>query len=284
MAHLHTSLVTRFAPSPTGHLHLGHAWSAILAHDLAREANGQFVLRIEDLDQGRCRAEFAAGIAEDLRWLGLDWDGDFLFQSARGAAYAAALDRLRNLGLAYVCTCTRADIAASAPQGPMGPIYPGTCRDMGYAADPATPHCWRLDMAKAAALAGPLTWHDAHHGTVEAIPETQGDIVIARKHAAASYHLAVVIDDAAQGVSDVVRGQDLFVATHVQRLLQALLGLPSPRYHHHALMLDDGGERLAKRRGSASLADLRAAGMDGPALAEALRQRRFPIGFTIAPR
>ena len=284
MGRLVSRIVTRFAPSPTGLLHLGHAWSAILAHDLARAAGGRFVLRIEDLDQGRCRAEFVAGIAEDLRWLGLDWDGGILFQSARGEAYAAALDQLRNLGLAYVCHCTRAEIAASAPQGPMGPVYPGTCRDMGHAAHPDTPHCWRLDMAKATAVAGPLTWHDARVGQVEAIPQSQGDIVIARKHAAASYHLAVVIDDAAQGISDVVRGQDLFVATHVQRLLQALLGLAVPRYHHHALILGEDGERLAKRRGSTSLADLRAEGVEGAALAEALRQRRFPVGFAIASR
>ena len=284
MGRIVTRIVTRFAPSPTGLLHLGHAWSAILAHDLARAADGRFVLRIEDLDQGRCRAEFVAGIAEDLRWLGLDWDGDILFQSARGEAYAAALDQLRNLGLAYVCHCTRAEIAASAPQGPMGPVYPGTCRDMGHAAHPDTPHCWRLDMAKAIAVAGPLTWHDARKGKVEAIPQSQGDIVIARKHAAASYHLAVVIDDAAQGITDIVRGQDLFAATDVQRLLQALLGLAVPRYHHHALILGEDGQRLAKRRGSPSLADLRADGVDGAALADGLRQRRFPVGFAIAPR
>ena len=278
------SIVTRFAPSPTGLLHLGHAWSAILAHDLARAAGGRFVLRIEDLDQGRCRAEFVEGIAEDLRWLGLDWDGGILFQAARGEDYAAALDQVRNLGLAYVCHCTRAEIAASAPQGPMGPIYSGACRELAHVANPDTPHCWRLDMAKAAAVAGALHWHDSHHGRIEAIPQGQGDIVIARKHAAASYHLAVVIDDAAQRVTDVVRGKDLFVATHVQRLLQALLGLPSPRYHHHALIRGEDGQRLAKRRGSPSLADLRADGVDGAVLADGLRQRRFPVGFAIAPR
>lgn len=251
---------------------MGHAWSAVLAHDLARNSpGGRFLLRIEDIDEQRCRSAFVEGILADLCWLGLAWDGEIMFQSARGEAYAAALSRLRALGLTYICTCTRAEIAASAPQGEVAPLYQGTCRDLGRAPDPQIPHCWRIDMAKAASLAGPLDWHDLRAGRQIADPQAQGDIVIARKHAAASYHVAVVVDDAAQGITDIVRGDDLFAATDVQRLLQALLGLPVPRYHHHALVLGEDGKRLAKRRGSPSLANLRAGGMDGAALAQRLR-------------
>lgn len=277
------NVVTRFAPSPTGLLHLGHGYSAILAHDAAKDAGGCFLLRIEDIDQGRCRPAFVDAVFEDLRWLGLEWDGEVLFQSARSDAYAAALDRLRDMGLAYVCTCTRAEIAASAPHGAAGPVYPGTCRHLGRAPDRATPHCWRLDMAKAVALTGQLTWHDDVAGTLRASPELQGDIVIARKDAAASYHLAATVDDADQGVTLVVRGQDLFEATHIHRLLQALLGLPTPEYRHHPLMVGADGERLAKRKGSVALADLRAEGMDGVVLAEKLRGGSFPVGFALGP-
>jgi glutamyl-Q tRNA(Asp) synthetase len=276
------NLVTRFAPSPTGRLHLGHGYSALLAHDTARRACGRFLLRIEDIDQGRCRAAYVEGIFEDLRWLGLEWGGEILFQSKRGAAYADALDRLRGMGLTYVCTCTRAEIAASAPHGPAGPVYPGTCRDAGKVPDPAIPHCWRLDLAKAVAVAGPLTWHDQIAGPVRAVSEAQGDIVIARKDAAASYHLAAAVDDAAQGITLVVRGMDLWAATHIHRLLQALLDLPTPEYRHHALIVGADGERLAKRKGSVSLADLRADGMDGGALTEMMRAGRFPTGFALA--
>ena len=269
------TVITRFAPSPTGRLHLGHAVSAIRSHDHARARGGRFVLRIEDIDGTRSRAEFVEDILADLAWLGLAWD-ELVFQSDRLASYAAALDGLKARGLIYPCFCTRAEIAASAsaPQGELAPAYPGTCRGLSaedVAARAHLPHCWRLDMAKALAITGPLDWHDATVGTVAADPRPQGDVVLARKDAPASYHLAVTLDDAAQGVTDVVRGVDLFAATHVHRVLQALLGLPVPRYHHHPLVVDAAGRRLAKRDGAAALADLRAAGEDGQALAARLR-------------
>jgi glutamyl-Q tRNA(Asp) synthetase len=273
--------VTRFAPSPTGPLHLGHAYSALLAHDFARERDGTFLLRIEDIDPGRARAEHVDGIIEDLLWLGLEWDGELLYQSERLATYAAALDRLKAAGLVYPCFCTRADIAASsaAPHGPGGPLYPGTCRGL---ADPdlTRPHAWRLDMAKAV-QAGPLSWRD-HGVEVAAEPETFGDVVLARKDAPASYHLAVALDDAAQGVSDVVRGRDLFASTHVHRLLQALLDLPTPAYHHHALIADAAGDRLAKRHGAPAIRDLRAGGVDPAQLVAALRRGEMPAGYSLA--
>jgi glutamyl-Q tRNA(Asp) synthetase len=275
-------VVARFAPSPTGRLHLGHAWSAVQAHDRARSAGGRFLLRIEDIDGTRSRPEHVAGIIDDLRWLGLDWDGDAVFQSRRLGHYAAALDRLAAAGLAYRCTCTRADIAAaaSAPHGSGGALYPGTCR--GREVDPATPHCWRLDMAAAIMRAGALEWIDEIAGGVVADPAMHGDVVLARKDAPSSYHLAVTVDDAAQGVTHVVRGRDLFEATHVHRLLQTLLGLPAPVYRHHALLTGADGERLAKRHGAPTLADLRAGGVDGVALAMDLRAGRLPLGFGIA--
>jgi glutamyl-Q tRNA(Asp) synthetase len=264
------TIVTRFAPSPTGRLHLGHAVSAIRAHDFARTRGGRFVLRIEDIDGTRSRPEHVAGILEDLRWLGLDWD-ELAVQSERLAHYAGALERLKAMGLVYPCVCTRAEIAASAsaPQGELPPAYPGTCRMHPPALD--RPHCWRLDMAAALAATGPLTWHDSIAGTVVADPLPQGDVVLARKDAPSSYHLAVTIDDAAQGVTDVVRGVDLFDATHVHRVLQALLGLPAPVYHHHPLVTGTDGRRLAKRDGAPTLEARRLAGQDGRALAERLR-------------
>jgi glutamyl-Q tRNA(Asp) synthetase len=275
-------VVTRFAPSPTGRLHLGHAWSAVQAHDRARSAGGRFLLRIEDIDGTRSRPEHVAGIIDDLRWLGLGWDEAPVFQSQRLDLYADALDRLAATGLAYRCTCTRADIAAaaSAPHGPDGAVYPGTCR--GREIDPATPHCWRLDMAAATARAGALDWIDEIAGPIAADPVPQGDVVLARKDAPSSYHLAVTVDDAAQGVTHVVRGRDLFAATHVHRLLQALLDLPTPVYRHHALLTGSDGERLAKRHGAPALADLRAGGVDGRALAMDLRAGRLPLGFGTA--
>ena len=268
-------VVTRFAPSPTGRLHLGHAVSAIRAHDYARERGGRFLLRIEDIDGTRSRPEFVAGILEDLAWLGLRWDS-LVFQSERLAKYDAALETLKARGLVYPCFCTRAEIAASAsaPQGDVGPAYPGTCRGLNsdeVAARAHLPHCWRLDMAKAVAITGELAWHDAIAGTVVADPLAQGDVVLARKDAPASYHLAVTLDDAAQGVTDVVRGMDLFAATDVHRVLQALLGAPVPRYHHHPLVVDAAGRRLAKRDGALSLAEMRAAGEDGVMLAARVR-------------
>ncbi|MBO9380846.1 tRNA glutamyl-Q(34) synthetase GluQRS [Sphingomonas histidinilytica] len=281
--------ISRFAPSPTGRLHLGHAFSALCAHDLARAKGGRFLLRIEDIDPTRCRPEHVAGILEDLRWLGLGWDGEVVFQSERLPLYAAALDRLKAMGLVYPCFCTRtriaAEIAASAaaPHGPDGPLYPGICRDLGEDERAARiaagePHAWRLDIARADALAGPLGWHDGVAGEVAATPEVHGDVVLARKDAPTSYHLAVTVDDAAQGVTDVVRGEDLFAATHVHRLLQALLGLPVPRYHHHPLLTDEKGERLAKRAGSPTLASMRAEGADAAMLVKKLRARS-PLPF-----
>lgn len=273
-----SDVTTRFAPSPTGRLHIGHAYSALQAHDLARAGGGRFLLRIEDIDPGRLREEFVSAIEEDLRWLGLAWDGEVVRQSARIPLYARALDRLKDMGLVYPCFCTRAEIAASAaaPHGDAGPAYPGTCRALPREKSAARmgreAHCWRIDMASAVALAGPLMWNDATAGTVVATPEAQGDVVLARKDAPVSYHLAVTIDDAAQGVTDVVRGQDLFAATHVHRLLQALLDLPTPRYHHHHLLTDDAGRRLAKRDGAPTLAALRAEGADPAALAAGLRE------------
>ncbi|SDA25753.1 tRNA glutamyl-Q(34) synthetase GluQRS [Sphingomonas sp. NFR15] len=281
-------IVTRFAPSPTGRLHIGHAASAIRAHDHARTRGGRVLLRIEDIDGTRSRPEFIAGIEEDLRWLGLTWDGPALRQSARLDAYTTALDRLRGMGLLYRCFCTRAEIAASlsAPHGgPDGPLYPGTCRRLSAAdaaARAAAPHCWRIDMAAAVARTGPLGWDDAQAGDITANPLAHGDVVLARKDAPASYHLAVTVDDAWQGVTDVVRGADLFAATDVHRLLQALLGLPTPRYHHHPLLTDAAGKRLAKRDGAPTLAALRDRGTDGIALAAALRAGRLPDGTAAA--
>lgn len=285
------NVVTRFAPSPTGQLHLGHAWSALQSHDRARAEGGAFLLRIEDIDTGRSRAEHVAAIVEDLRWLDLDWDGEIVFQSHRTVRYAAALKTLRDRKLVYPCFCTRADIArelaasASAPHGFDGVVYPGTCRHLvpGSAADRIDrPHAWRIDMAAAVEAAGPLAWTDEIAGTVEANPLAHGDVVLARKDVASSYHLAVTVDDAAQGVSHVVRGRDLFAATHVHRLLQALLSLPVPVWRHHALLTGPDGARLAKRNGAPTLAGLRAQGVDGRKLAAELRAARLPLGFGIA--
>jgi glutamyl-Q tRNA(Asp) synthetase len=277
--------VTRFAPSPTGRLHLGHAYSALLSHDYARERGGTFLLRIEDIDPGRVRAEYVDGIIGDLLWLGLEWDGEMPYQSERLEYYAEALERLKAEGLLYPCFCTRADIAAeiaasaAAPQGPDGALaYPGICRGLADA-DLSRPHAWRLDVAKAVARSGPLYWMDGDT-EVQAEPERFGDVVLARKDAPASYHLAVTLDDAAQGVTDVVRGRDLFAATDVHRLLQALLGLPTPCYHHHDLLTDASGKRLAKRHDAPTLADLRAAGADPGALVEALRRGILPAGYS----
>jgi len=283
---------TRFAPSPTGLLHLGHAYSAVLAHDFARTRGGMFMLRIEDIDPGRSRPEHVDAIIEDLGWLGLEWDGELLFQSERLPLYQAALDRLRQAGLLYPCFCTRAEIAAeiaasaAAPHRPDGPVYPGTCRTLSpserYRLLEQKPHAWRLDMAEALAAVGwPLSWCD-HGEEIAAEPGRFGDVVLARKDAPASYHLAVTVDDAAQGVTDIVRGKDLFASTHVHRLLQALLGLPVPHYHHHELIAGSGGERLAKRNGAPTIASLRAAGAGPRELVESLRRGVFPAGYSLA--
>ena len=282
-------ITSRFAPSPTGKLHLGHAWSALLAHDFARSRGGAFLLRIEDIDPGRSRPEHVDAIVEDLDWLGLRWDGEILFQSARLPFYAAALETLKAKGLVYPCFCTRAAIAAEiaasaqAPHGPDGQLYPGTCRDLPNAERErrraVEPHAWRLDAAAAAAIAGPLYWLDGDT-EVQAEPEAHGDVVLARKDAPTSYHLAVTVDDSAQEVTDVVRGRDLYAATDVHRLLQALLGLPTPLYHHHPLLLGADGQRLAKRHGAPTLRELRETGVDPKALAADLLTGQMPYGYS----
>jgi len=268
---------TRFAPSPTGRLHLGHAYAALVALEAARESGGRFLLRIEDTDTSRARAEFEQAIYDDLKWLGLTWEAPVMRQSERGPAYAAAIDQLREMDLVYPCFCTRKEIEAefratvSAPHGPDGPLYPGTCKHL----DPqealerianSEAYALRLHTDRAMAAGGGLTFQEygagpnGETGTITATPAIFGDIVLARKDALASYHLAVVVDDAAQEISLVTRGNDLFPATHVHRLLQALLGLPTPAYLHHQLICDETGKRLAKRHDALSLAHLREMG------------------------
>jgi glutamyl-Q tRNA(Asp) synthetase len=265
---------TRFAPSPTGLLHLGHAYSATIGHAIASSAGGRWLLRIEDIDTTRCRPEFTTAILHDLAWLGLTPD-EVVVQSTRRAAHQAALGRLADMGLVYPCFCTRADIAAAA-QAPHGAqaLYPGTCRllDPSEAATraEAEPHAIRLNVAAAIRRTGPLHWHEA--GTaIPADPMIAGDIVLARKDIGVGYMLAAVVDDAHQGITDIVRGRDLLDATPTQRLLQALLDLPAPRYHHHRLLLAPDGRRLAKRDQAQTLESLRASGLQGPTLAARLR-------------
>ena len=268
-------VVTRFAPSPTGYLHLGHVRSALLGWRAAREAGGRFLLRLEDIDRARCRDAYATAILEDLAWLGLDWDGPVRRQSEHLDDYAGALARLEALGLLYPCFCTRRDIAAEiaraggAPQGMSGRPYPGICRrlDPGERAERrrhARDYALRLDVGAALARTGPLDWIEEGPGgetRVVAEPAVLGDVVLARKEIATSYHLAVSVDDALQGVSLVTRGADLFAATHIHRLLQALLRLPTPRYRHHPLVTDATGRRLAKRDGAPAVRAMRNAGM-----------------------
>ena len=265
--------VTRFAPSPTGPLHLGHAYSAMLAHDMARAAGGRFLLRIEDIDGARCRPEWEAQIYDDLAWLGVMWDAEPMRQSDRRAAYEKALNAMWLQGLVYPCTCTRHDIrlALSAPQEgvPLGPdrlIYPGTCRwhrrDGKLRSDAAL----RLDIAavfdRQLALEFTETGFEQglHRVTLPEFQSQIGDVVLSRRDMGTSYHLAVVVDDAAQGITDVVRGEDLFAATKIHRLLQALLGLPTPIYHHHRLIRDEAGKRLAKRDDARALSKYRSEG------------------------
>lgn len=279
-------IVTRFAPSPTGRLHLGHAYSAVLGHSCARASEGRFLLRVEDLDPTRTRREFVVGIEEDLRWLGLAWDEPVIIQSQRTAAYKAALDKLRSRGLAYPCFCTRADIAQSltAPHGDAATSYPGTCR--GLPDDPerraSTPHSWRLHSVKALERAGLPSWTEADGRHFTARAEEIGDAILARKDAPASYHLACVVDDAESGVTMVVRGEDLRPSTPIQRLLQSLLGLPEPSYLHHPLVTHEDGRRLAKRDQAPALAAMREQGMDGRALTEQLKRGEVPTGFRLA--
>ena len=290
--------VTRFAPSPNGPLHLGHAYSAVIAHDLALGRGGRFLLRIEDIDGARSRADLAAAFREDLAWLGLEWE-EVPAQSRRLPRYAAAAQRLREMGVLYPCRCTRSQIAAAVaarphaqghgPQAGGETRYPGTCRgarfDLG-----GEPVAWRLDVAAAFDRTGPLEWHDEIAGAQRVRADELDDVVLVRKDAdtPASYHLAVTIDDAADGVTLVTRGADLLFATPIHRLLQALLGLPVPLWHHHPLLVDEGGRKLAKRRdagaGALGLSQRRLAGEDGRALAAALRNRRFPAGISLAER
>lgn len=266
------SVITRFAPSPTGDLHLGHILAAKVARDLAKASpGGNFLLRHEDIDGGRVKEECYERIEEDLLWLGLSWDGNALRQSSRTDAYAAALRQIRDLGLAYPCFCTRKDIQAetarmlAAPHGNETIIYPGICRNL----DPKTreqriasgePHSWRFDSAKAAQIHGSLTFHDLRYGTTTVDAMINGDVVLARKDIGTSYHLAVVVDDAFQGITHVTRGEDLLGASHVQRQLQAILGFREPLYLHHALVRDESGIRLAKRDDARSIRSLREQG------------------------
>ncbi len=263
---------TRFAPSPTGYLHRGHAFSALTAFDAAQRLGGRFVLRIEDIDFTRCRPEFEAAIFEDLGWLGLDWETPVLRQSEHLADYLAALDRLRAAGLVYRCFATRKEIAEamlSAPHGPaagyLGARPPAAEEAARLAA--GEPFAWRLHLAAADAAAGSLSFFEAgegpagERGEIDVTPGAGGDVVLARKDVGVAYHLAVVVDDARQQITDVVRGQDLFEATHIQRLLQALLDLPAPRYHHHRLIAGPDGKRLSKRDGAQTLRALRASGV-----------------------
>lgn len=277
-------VATRFAPSPNGRLHIGHAFSAMCAHDFARAFGGKFLLRIEDIDGTRSRQEHIDAIIEDMEWLGLEHDGAVVFQSQRIARYKEALDRLQAMGLVYRCWCTRSDIAEALKQkpvrhGPDGPVYPGTCRGRS---DGEGDYCWRIDMEKALDLSGPFGWTDLAAGPQHADPMLFGDVVLWRKDAPASYHLAATIDDAADGISHVVRGLDLFAYTAIHRLLQELLGLPRPTYWHHPLLLDEDGNKLAKSRLSQPLSELRAKGISGIELVEQLRQGKLPLGIGVS--
>jgi glutamyl-Q tRNA(Asp) synthetase len=276
---------TRFAPSPNGALHLGHAYSALCAHDFARRSGGEFRLRIEDIDGTRSRHEHVDAIRMDMDWLGLVPDGPVQYQSANVLRYQQALKELKELGLLYRCVCTRGEIAgalkaAPVAHGPDGPHYPGTCR--GRNIGDGLPHCWRIDMAKAVAFTGPLRWIDIAAGEQFADPVSFGDVVLWRKDAPASYHLAATVDDAADRISHVVRGKDLFAYTSIHRLLQALLDLPVPLYWHHPLLLDHNGEKLAKSRSSPALSAQRLAGDNGRQLIENLRKGTLPLGIMLS--
>jgi len=270
------AVVTRFAPSPTGYLHLGHVYAALFAEALAREAGGRFLVRIEDIDSGRCRPEFEDKIYEDLRWLGLEWETPVRRQSEHLTEYAKALQRLTRMGVVYPCFCTRKEIEAEieqagrAPHGPLGAVYPGTCRLLTISerrqrfAD-RTPYALRIDAYRAMAIAerdngGPMHWTDREAGVVVCDPSALGDMVVARKDTPTSYHLAVTLDDHLQGITLVTRGRDLYAATHVHRLLQALLGLNVPEYYHHDLLEGEDGTRLAKRDVNMTIQALRESG------------------------
>lgn len=278
--------VTRFAPSPTGRLHLGHALAACVAHDRARATGGRFLLRIEDLDASRSRPEYAQAILDDLRWLELPWDGSVMRQSERLPAYAAALDRLDAAGLLYPCFCTRKAIRREvesmglAPHPDGSPKYPGTCRRL-HPAEAAQrvadgePHALRLDAGEAFRRVGTLAWTDLRRGKRIVHPDEVDDAVLARKDTGVAYHLAVVVDDAEQAITLVTRGEDLLAATPIHRVLIALLDLPLPRWEHHPLVLDDEGRRLAKRDGAEGLHHLRESGLT-PAEVRARIDRWLP--------
>jgi glutamyl-Q tRNA(Asp) synthetase len=283
-------MVTRFAPSPTGYLHLGHVRSALEGWHAARRGGGRFLLRLEDIDRSRCRDEYAAAILEDLTWLGLDWDGPVRRQSEHFGDYRDALDRLSKLGVLYPCFCTRREIqaeiarAGGAPHGEAGPPYPGTCRRLDAdrltaLRDSGRDYALRLDLAGAFARTGPLEWLEEGGGAPgprNADPTPLGDVVLARKEVPASYHLAVVVDDAIQVVTLVTRGEDLATATHIHRVLQALLGLPTPRYRHHPLLTGATGRRLSKRDGALTVRAMREGGMR-PADVIALASAEAPL-------
>jgi len=275
-------IVTRFAPSPTGYLHLGHAFSALIAWRRARAVGGRFLLRLEDIDPARCRPGYAGAILEDLAWFGLDWDGEVRVQSEHLSEYRIVLDSLIARGLLYPCFCTRADIvrevaqSAAAPHSPDGaPLYPGTCRGLSAEQRAARiaageRYSLRVDMRRALdTVPHPLNFQEQDEGAIECHPEQFGDVVLARKDAPASYHLCVTHDDALQGVTLVTRGEDLKPATHLHRLLQAMMDWPVPIYAHHPLLTDPAGRRLAKRDRAATLRDLRAAG-HSPAVVRAM--------------
>jgi glutamyl-Q tRNA(Asp) synthetase len=279
--------VTRFAPSPTGYLHLGHVYSALQGWQSARRDSGRFLLRLEDIDRIRCRDAFAAAIRDDLAWLGLAWDGPVRRQSEHFDDYRDALYRLEARGVLYPCFCTRREIATeimragAAPQGEAGPCYPGTCRRLSAAERAALrlagrDYALRLDLARAMLLTGPLDWVEEGGGQPRRIcadPTLLGDVVLARKDSPASYHLAATLDDAIQGVTLVTRGVDLAPATHVHRLLQALLDLPTPRYRHHPLLTDGTGRRLAKRDGAPTIRAMRGAGSSPAEILEKAQRR-----------
>lgn len=276
-------VVTRFAPSPTGLLHPGHACSALFAFHEALKSGGRFLLRIEDIDSTRCRREFETMLLEDLAWLGLNWETPVRRQSEHLAEYATVTETLRRDGFLYPCFCTRKDIlreierAGGAPHGAEGPLYPGTCRRLSEDEREAhlaagRDHAWRLDLGRALEVTGPLTWKDLGRGLLRAEPERLGDAVLVRKDIGTSYHIAVVWDDASQGVTRVTRGEDLLEATHLHRVLQVLLRLPEPEYFHHGLIRDQSGRRLAKRDESETLRSVRARGE----VPETLRRR---LGF-----
>ncbi len=278
--------VFRFAPSPNGYLHLGHAYSALLNAKMAREVGGRLLLRIEDIDRARCRPEYEQAIYEDLAWIGLTWEEPVRRQSEHLKDYANALESLRAGGLIYPCFCTRGEIAQAIagrpdwPRDPDGsPIYPGTCRHLSERERAARlasggRAAWRLDMEKAVVAAGPLAWSEYGTGDVAGEiacePQAWGDVVVARRDIATSYHISVVADDAKQDITDVVRGKDLYASTSVHRVLQTLLGLPAPRYHHHDLIMDARGHKLSKSRKSPTLRELRAAGTTAEEIIRAL--------------